>query len=110
MSKSAALIMGELERRALDAEKERDELRAEIKRLRAGGCARDQQSTQYCAEAARLAEENAELRAVVEAVAALQERFDDEPSAQWINKKNAIAVPQDALHEVFDALAKVEAG
>jgi len=30
----------------------------EIKRLRAGGCARDQGTTQYCAEAARLAVEN----------------------------------------------------
>lgn len=40
---------------------------AEIARLRAGGCARDQGMTQYCAEAARLAEENATLRAALEA-------------------------------------------
>ena len=34
----------------------------EIRRLRAGGCARDQGTTQYCAEAAALAAENAKLR------------------------------------------------
>lgn len=34
----------------------------EIARLRAGGCARDQGTTQYCAEAARLAAENERLR------------------------------------------------
>ena len=35
----------------------------EIERLRAGGCARDQGTTQYCAEAAKLAAENERLRA-----------------------------------------------
>ena len=35
----------------------------EIERLRAGGCARDQGLTQYCAEAARLAAEVERLRA-----------------------------------------------
>jgi hypothetical protein len=39
---------------------------AEISRLRAGGCARDQGTTQYCAEAAALAEENERLRAALE--------------------------------------------
>lgn len=40
----------------------------EIARLRAGGCARDQGTTQYCAEAAALAAENAKLRAAVEEI------------------------------------------
>ena len=40
----------------------------EITRLRAGGCARDQGTTQYCAEAARLAAENERLRAALEDV------------------------------------------
>ena len=40
-------------------------LTAEVERLRAGGCARDQSTTQYCAEAARLAEENERLRAAL---------------------------------------------
>ena len=39
--------------------------RAEIARLRAGGCARDQGTTQYCAEAAKLAAENERLRAAL---------------------------------------------
>lgn len=39
---------------------------AEIERLRAGGCARDQGTTQYCAEAARLAADNERLRAALE--------------------------------------------
>lgn len=36
---------------------------AEITRLRAGGCARDQGTTQYCAEAARLAKKVSKLEA-----------------------------------------------
>lgn len=42
---------------------EREDARAEVERLRAGGCARDQGTTQYCAEAAKLAAENERLRA-----------------------------------------------
>jgi hypothetical protein len=37
----------------------------ELDRLQAGGCARDQGLTQYCAEAARLATENERLRAMI---------------------------------------------
>lgn len=40
------------------------ELRAEIARLRAGGCARDQGLTQYCAEAAAFAAEVERLKAL----------------------------------------------
>jgi len=42
-----------------------EEMLREIKRLRAGGCARDQGTTQYCAEAAALAEENERLQAAL---------------------------------------------
>ena len=42
-----------------------DEAAAEIARLRAGGCARDQGTTQYCAEAAKLAAEIERLRAAL---------------------------------------------
>ena len=38
----------------------------ELDRLYAGGCARDQGLTQYCAEAAAMAEENERLRAALE--------------------------------------------
>ena len=34
--------------------KERDEALAEVVRLKSGGCARDQRTTQFCAEAAEL--------------------------------------------------------
>jgi hypothetical protein len=36
--------------------------KAEVARLQGGGCARNQGLTQYCAEAATLAQENAKLR------------------------------------------------
>ncbi len=48
-----------------DAADDITRLKAEVDRLRAGGCARDQSTTQYCAEAARLAEENERLRAAL---------------------------------------------
>lgn len=44
---------------------ERDDARAELARLRAGGCARDQRTTQFCAEAVALQRENERLRAQV---------------------------------------------
>jgi hypothetical protein len=40
--------------------KERDQLRAEVERLKNGGCARDQRTTQFCAEAVALRAELAE--------------------------------------------------
>ena len=42
-----------------------EEMLHEIKRLQSGGCARDQGTTQYCAEAAALAEENERLQAAL---------------------------------------------
>lgn len=48
---------------------EREDARAEVERLRAGGCARDQGTTQYCAEAAKLAAEIERLRAALEVFA-----------------------------------------
>jgi hypothetical protein len=52
----------EIDMRAMKAEAElRRDAIAEIERLRAGGCARDQTTTQYCAEAVALAARVAEL-------------------------------------------------
>jgi len=42
-----------------------DALKAEVERLKAGGCARDQSTTQFCAEAVALQAENARLRAAL---------------------------------------------
>jgi hypothetical protein len=40
-----------------EAVEEIERLRAEVERLRAGGCARDQTTTQFCAEVERLLQE-----------------------------------------------------
>jgi hypothetical protein len=48
-----------------DAADEIEKLRAEIKRLKAGGCARDQSTTQFCAEAVALKAEIEKLRAAL---------------------------------------------
>jgi len=50
---------------------ERDALRAEAERLKAGGCARGQSTTQFCAEAVALKAENARLREALEKLARL---------------------------------------
>ena len=51
-------------------------LHAEIKRLRAGGCARDQTTTQYCAEAVALQSENARLHDAIHDLAKHISRWD----------------------------------
>ena len=56
--RAAEPLLNELWERRTEA----TEMRAEIERLRAGGCARDQKTTQYCAEAARLQAERDEAR------------------------------------------------
>lgn len=54
--------------------------RAEVARLKAGGCARDQNTTQYCAEAAELAKEVERLDSLLSG--ALEEKAYYERSAQ----------------------------
>lgn len=49
---------------------------AEIERLKAGGCARDQTTTQYCAEAVALQSENARLKDAVHDLAKHISRWD----------------------------------
>ena len=46
--------------------RERDEARTEVARLKAGGCARDQRTTQWCAEAVALQERVKRLEREVE--------------------------------------------
>jgi CMP-N-acetylneuraminic acid synthetase len=55
-------------------ERERDEARAEIKRLQKGGCARDQMTTQFCAEA----------------VSAIRERDEARELAQQMSESNQV--------------------
>lgn len=60
----------------------------EIDRLRAGGCARDQTTTQYCVEAARLAADNDRLRA---ALGEIRDRHvPDQPSCLDITEADYI--------------------
>lgn len=47
---------------ARQLERELTAAQAEIARLKAGGCARDQRTTQFCGEAVKLQEENAKLQ------------------------------------------------
>lgn len=49
-------IRAEMILKMQEVAKERDEARAEVDRLKAGGCARDQRTTQFCAEAVALQE------------------------------------------------------
>lgn len=66
---------------------ERDALRAEVERLKAGGCARDQRLTQFCAEAVLLQAGNETIKAeaqtlraqLVEAVGLLSRCYDRLP-------------------------------
>jgi len=60
-----------------DAADEITALRAEVERLRSGGCARDQGTTQYCAEAAILAAKVGKLEAECFSLAAWQCKFPD---------------------------------
>lgn len=52
------------------------EARGEIERLKAGGCARDQTTTQYCAEAVALQSENARLKDAIHDLAKHISRWD----------------------------------
>jgi hypothetical protein len=56
----------------------------ELDRLQAGGCARDQSTTQYCAEAARLAVENERLRAALNGMLTVFDGEWDEDPAPWL--------------------------
>jgi hypothetical protein len=56
----------------------------ELDRLYAGGCARDQSTTQYCAEAARLAVENERLRAALNGMLTVFDGEGYEDPAPWL--------------------------
>ncbi len=55
---------------------QRDEARAEVERLKAGGCARDQKTTQFCFEAMQLAQQLTEARADAERLKACLQNSD----------------------------------
>jgi hypothetical protein len=59
-------IRAEMILKMQEVARERDEARAEVARLKAGGCARDQRTTQFCAEAVALQERVKRLEREVE--------------------------------------------
>ena len=71
----------------------------ELDRLYAGGCARDQGLTQYCAEAAELAEENADIR-----------RLANKYLAESTALKAEVERLRNELHITTEWSAKVHAG
>ena len=76
---------------------------AEIARLKAGGCARDQTTTQYCAEAAALAAEIRRLRGELSAATGymLNAKIDLETGA---SKRTAIATIEGGLRRARAAV------
>ena len=76
---------------------------AEIARLKAGGCARDQTTTQYCAEAAALAAEIERLRGELSAATGymLNAKIDLETGA---SKRTAIATIEGGLRRARAAV------
>jgi uncharacterized small protein (DUF1192 family) len=76
---------------------------AEIARLKAGGCARDQTTTQYCAEAAALAAEIERLRGELSAATGymLNAKIDLETGAP---KRTAITTIEGGLRRARDAV------
>jgi hypothetical protein len=80
-----------------------DRQAAEIARLQAGGCARDQATTQYCAEAAALAAEIERLRGELSAATGymLNAKIDLETGA---SKRTAIATIEGGLRRARAAV------
>lgn len=77
---------------ARQLERELTAAQAEIARLKAGGCARDQRTTQFCGEALKLQEENARLRRALERLVESPdnrslEDFTPEELEAWANAK-----------------------
>lgn len=77
---------------ARQLERELTAAQAEIARLKAGGCARDQRTTQFCGEALKLQEENDRLRRALERLVESPdnrslEDFTPEELEAWANAK-----------------------
>lgn len=75
------------------------EAAAEIERLRAGGCARDQGTTQYCAEATKLAAENERLRAALKNIRELNFTSDGWAHSDMIEQEIVFALAQGGKDE-----------
>ena len=76
------------------------EAAAEIARLKAGGCARDQGLTQYCAEAAAMAAENERLRAALAELLAYTQDVEHlvYDAEEWVKDHKSVAQARAALN------------
>ncbi len=86
---------------------ERDALKAEAERLKAGGCARDQSTTQFCAEAVALKAENARLRPESRKLRRLvRTLLENDPDDMAADGVTVLDVWRKEAREFFDARNK----
>jgi hypothetical protein len=91
---------------------ERDALRVEVERLKAGGCARDQGATQFCAEAVALKAENVNFQddlASAERERAHQHGRADRNAAEYAReqkKREQLQAENARLREALDELLR----
>ena len=93
-------------RKATDAQQ--DVIRgllAEIDRLQAGGCARNQGSTQFCAEAVMVEEKFGAMQRHVELCRQIVKCPDDETLAEWL--KGSVRLDDPVVTGLVEALRYV---
>ncbi len=101
-------------RKAKDAQQQIiQELRAEISSLQSGGCARDQSTTQFCAEAVEVGEKLGAMRRHVERCRQIVKCPDDETLAEWLKGSVRLDDPVvtglvEALKEAVEAIGANE--
>jgi len=92
-------------RKAKDAQQQIiQELRAEISSLQSGGCARDQSTTQFCAEAVEVGEKLGAMRRHVERCRQIVKCPDDETLAEWL--KGSVRLDDPVVTGLVEALKK----
>lgn len=82
------------------------ELRSEIARLQAGGCSRNQSTTQFCAEAVEVGEKLGAMRMHVERCRQIVKCPDDETLAEWL--KGFVRLDDPVVTGLVDVLVLVE--
>ena len=83
-----------------------DEQLTEIANLKAGGCARNQGSTQFCAEAVEVGEKLGTMQRHVELCRQIVKCPDDETLAEWL--KGFIRIDDPVVTGLVDVLVLVE--
>ncbi len=78
------------------------ELRAAVARIQSGGCARDQSTTQFCAEAVEVGEKLGAMRMHVERCRQIVKCPDDETLAEWL--KGSVRLDDPVVAGLVDSL------